>query len=121
MTWTDPLVIIFGVAAAALVLIVALAILPSTPAFKAILVGVATDPVLVGLMRGLLVYILPIASGTLLAYVNGWTDPRLLPLVPLLIGAIRVGEARVDKWLKPQQNAVNPPPVAGSGAGNPAG
>jgi hypothetical protein len=120
MNWNDPLVIIFGATALALVAIFALAVLPSTPAFRQILVGVAADPQLVGIMRALVAYIVPIGIGGAVAYVQGWTDPRLLPLVPLLIGAIRVIEGRLDGIAKPEQNAVNPPPVAGSGGGNPA-
>jgi hypothetical protein len=115
MAWTDPLVIIFGVAALALVAIVALAVLPSTPAFRQLVTGALADPTLVGLMRGLLFYVVPLALGGALAWVGGWTDPRLLPLVPLAGGLIRWAEGRFDRWQKPQQNAVNPPPVAGGG------
>lgn len=120
MAYNDPLVIIFAVAAAALVLIAALAILPSTPAFKQILVGVSTDPQLVATMRALVAYVIPTIVGAAVAYVQGWTDPKLLPLVPILIGAIRIIEGRIDQTTKPMQNQPNPPPVAGSGAGDPS-
>lgn len=113
--WNDPLVITFAIGVAAIVAIVALAVLPSTPAFKQLVVGVKADPQLVGLMRALLLYLVPVVVGAAMAYVQGWTDPRLLPLVPVLIGAIRVVEARLDAWMKPDQNRPNPPPVAGGG------
>ena len=87
---------------------------------KQILIGVATDPLVVGVARAALLYLLPIAAAAGLAYVQGWTDPRLVPLVPLLVAFIRALESAVDRSLKPQQNQVNPPPVAGSGGGNPA-
>lgn len=119
IAWNDPLIIIFGVAAAALVIIFAIAVLPSTPAFKQIIVGVSTDPQLVATMRALVAYVVPIGIAGAIAYVQEWTDPRLLPLVPLLIGAIRIVEGRLDHLAKPGQNNINPPTVAGSGGGNP--
>ena len=115
MRWDEPLAIIFGVATLALVAIVTLAVLPTTPAFKQPVTGALADPTLVGLMRGLLFYVVPLALGGALAWVSGWTDPRLLPLVPLAGGFIRWAEGRFDRWQKPQQNAVNLPPVAGGG------
>lgn len=115
MKWDDPLVIIAALAAAALVGIVALAVLPSTPAFRQIVVGVKTDPQVVGLMRALLFYLVPTICAGVVAYLGNWTDPRLLPLVPILIGAIRLGEGRFDQMMKAKQNAPNPPPVAGGG------
>jgi hypothetical protein len=90
-------------------------VLPSTPAFKQLVGGVKADPVLAGLMRSLLLYVLPLAIGAATAYVQGWTDPRLLPLVPIALGAIRWAESAIDKLTKPDQNRPNPPPVAGGG------
>ena len=115
MAWQDPLMIVFALGVAAVVAIVALAVLPQTPAFRQLVVGVRADPQLVGLARALLLYLVPVVVGAAVAYVQGWTDPRLLPLVPLLVGAIRLAEGRIDQALKRDQNAVNPPPVAGGG------
>lgn len=115
MNWDSPLVIVAAVGVAAVVVILALALLPGTPAFKQIVVGVRASPALVGLMRSLLVYVVPLAASAAVAYVQGWTDPRLLPLVPILIGALRVGEAQFDQAMRPKMNSVNPPPVSGGG------
>ncbi len=115
MQWDSPLVIILAVAALALVAIVGIAVLPSTPAFKQIVLGVVADPLVTGTMRALLIYLCPVMVGATIAYLSGIDDPRLLPLVPILIGAIRGAEARVDGHLKPTQNSVNPPAVAGGG------
>jgi hypothetical protein len=82
---------------------------------KAVLIGVATDPLLVGAARGLCLYLLPIAAAAGLAYVQGWSDPRYLPLVPFLVALIRAAESAIDRSLKPDQNMVNPGPVAGGG------
>jgi hypothetical protein len=87
---------------------------------RQVLIGVATDPLIVGAARAALLYLLPIAAAAGLAYVQGWSDPRYLPLVPFLVALIRAFEAAADKSLKPRQNQVNPPPVAGSGGGDPS-
>ena len=89
--------------------------------FREILIGVATDPLLVGAVRAALLYLLPIGVAASLAYVQGWDDPRYLPIVPFLIALIRAFEAAADRSLKPHANDINPPPVAGSGGDNPAG
>jgi hypothetical protein len=80
-----------------------------------VLVGVATDPLVVGAARAALLYLLPIAAAAGLAYVQGWSDPRYLPLVPFLVALIRAAESAIDRSLKPDQNMVNPGPVAGGG------
>jgi hypothetical protein len=87
---------------------------------KQVLVGVATDPLVVGAARAALLYLLPIAAAAGLAYVQGWNDPRWLPIVPFLVALIRAFESAVDKSLKPGQNAVDPKPVAGSNGGDPS-
>jgi hypothetical protein len=87
---------------------------------RQVLVGVATDPLVVGAARAALLYLLPIAAAAGLAYVQGWSDPRYLPLVPFLVALIRAGEAAADRSLKPGQNAVDPKPVAGSNGGDPS-
>jgi hypothetical protein len=87
---------------------------------RQILIGVATDPLIVGAARAALLYLLPIAAAAGLAYVQGWSDPRYLPLVPFLVALIRAGEAAADRSLKPGQNAVDPKPVAGSNGGDPS-
>jgi hypothetical protein len=83
---------------------------------KALFVGVAKDPLVVGAFRALVLYVLPIGAAAGIAYAQEWTDPRLVPLVPLLVALIRALESAIDRSLKPDQNAVNPPPVAGGGA-----
>lgn len=115
MSWQDPLVVVAAVGVAAIVAILALALLPGTPAFRQLVVGVRASPALVGLVRALLVYCVPLAVSAAVAYLNEWTDPRLLPLVPILVGALRVVEAQFDQAMKPKANRVDPPPVAGGG------
>lgn len=89
---------------------------------KQILIGVSTSPKVVASARAFALYALPIAIQLLVGYLAGLTDPRWLG-VPLASTVLirAVGEALIDQLQKPQQNAVNPPPVAGSGDGNPAG
>jgi len=113
--WTSPLVIVIAIGLAAVVAILAIALLPNTPAWKQIVVGVKASPALVGLMRSLLLYVVPLAISAGVAYVQGWDDPRLLPLVPILIGALRIVEAQFDQAMRPKMNAVDPGPVAGGG------
>lgn len=115
MTWTDPIVIVLAVGLTAIVLILVIALLPQTPAFDRIVKGVTTDPELVGLMRGLLIYVLPSVFALVAAYIADWRDPRLLGIAPIALGFLRWLESRMDKALKPQQNDINPPPVAGGG------
>jgi hypothetical protein len=121
MQWSDPLVIIFALVAIALVAICAIAILPQTPAFRQLIVGVEADPQLVGLARALIFYSVPIGLAAATAYLGHWTDPRLVPLVPVALGAIRIVESQFDSWQKPDQNRVDPPPVAGGGDADLAG
>ena len=84
---------------------------------KHVIVGVGKDPKVVAAARAFALYALPIAVQLAVGYLAGLTDQRWLG-VPLastfLIRA--VGEALIDQLQKPQQNAVNPPPVAGGGA-----
>jgi hypothetical protein len=87
---------------------------------RQVLIGVATDPLIVGAARAALLYLLPIAAAAGLAYVQGWNDPRLVPLVPLLVAFIRAFESAVDRSLKPKMNQIDPPKVAGSGGGDPS-
>lgn len=113
MNWTDPLIIVLGLLVLAILVLVLLVALPQFPGLRQLLVGVGANPQVVALFRALLAYVLPGAVFSATAYINHWTDPRLLPLVPILLGLMRAAEGRLDAWLKPQQNAVNPPPVAG--------
>ena len=113
---TNVLIILAAVAIVAVAAVAILALISSTPTLKQLFVGVLANPQLVGLTRALILYVLPIAVGAAIAYINSWTDPRLVGLVPILIGGIRFLEGEVDKRLKPDQNAVNPPPVAGGGS-----
>ena len=115
------LYVLIGTALASVILIAVLALLPDTPKFREMLVGVVTDPALVGLFRALLAYTLPIAVAGILAYLGNLRDPRLLGAVPILIGIVRVVEGKLDQIAKPQSNAIDPPKIAGSGGGNPAG
>lgn len=80
---------------------------------KQVFIGISKDPLVVGAFRAVVLYVLPIGAAAGVAYLNEWTDPRLVPLVPLLVALIRATEAAIDRSMKPQQNAVNPPPVAG--------
>lgn len=114
------LLLIGGLAALAIVAIVALSVASSTPSFKKMLVGVTTDPQVVGLVRALAAYVIPVAAGAALAYLGNVHDPRLLPIVPVLVGCIRIIEGRLDKNSKPGQNDKRPPAVAGSGGGDPS-
>ncbi len=104
MNWNDPLVIVLGLLGIAVLALVLMVALPQFPGLKDLLVGVATSPQVVGIFRALLVYVVPVALGSAVAYVNGWTDPRLLPLVPLILGGLRSLEAAFDNWRKPHQN-----------------
>jgi hypothetical protein len=115
MNWTDPLIIVLGLLVLVVLVLVLLVALPQFPGLRGLLVGVGTNPQVVALFRALLAYALPGTVVAATAYINHWTDPRLLPLVPVLLAAMRAAEGRLDAWLKPQQNAVNPPPVAGGG------
>lgn len=80
---------------------------------KRMFIGVAKDPMVVACFRAVVLYVLPIGVAATIAYLNEWTDPHLVPLVPLLIALIRAVEGAIDRSMKPDQNAVNPPPVAG--------
>lgn len=88
---------------------------------RMVLIGVSTDPLVVAAARALLFYVVPVALAASVAYVQGWTDPRLVPLVPFLVALIRATEGAIDRAKKPAMNQINPPPVAGSGGPNPAG
>jgi hypothetical protein len=83
--------------------------------FKQVLVGVAKDPFVVACARAVVFYAVPVATAAGVAYLNEWTDPRLVPLVPLLVAIIRAVEGEFDKANKPGQNNIDPKPVAGGG------
>lgn len=87
---------------------------------KQVLIGVATDPAVVGAARALTVYCLPLATAALIAYLSGVRDPRWAGIALAAVPVIRALEGAVDRALKRDQNNLNPPPVAGSGGGNPA-
>lgn len=116
MRWNDPLVILLVIAVGCLVVLTVLIAVPSLPTLKQAFVGVEVDPRVVGLVRGILLYLLPLGAGAAVVWVNGWSNPLLVPLAGSFVGLIRLGESWADKLLKPGQNATNPAPVAGSGS-----
>jgi hypothetical protein len=83
---------------------------------RQVFIGISKDPLVVGAFRAVVLYVLPVGAAAGVAYVNEWTDPRLVPLVPLLVALIRATEAAVDRAAKPAMNNVDPPPVAGGGS-----
>lgn len=83
--------------------------------FRNLVVGIGHDPVVVGAARAILIYLLPLAVATVVAYSEQITDPRLLPLVPLTIALLRAVEAAIDQALRPTQNDTRPVPPAGAG------
>jgi hypothetical protein len=88
---------------------------------KAMLVGVGYSPKVVAAVRGFLLYAIPIGVPILVAYLSGLRDPKWLGLPLALVPVVRaVGEAALDQLSKPLQNSPNPPPVAGSGGGDPS-
>ncbi len=115
MSWTDPIVILAALAVLAMFMLLLVMLIPSLPDLQQALIGVKVDPQVVGLLRGIVVYFLPIAVASTLVWVRGWTSPILLPIIPTVIALIRLLESMIDAHLKPQQNVVNPPPVAGGG------
>lgn len=85
-------------------------------ALKRLIIGVGHSPKVVATARGLLLYALPIGLQLLVGYLAGLTDPKWLGVPLASIPFIRaVGEALIDQLQKPEQNVVNPPPVAGGG------
>lgn len=82
---------------------------------KHFIIGVGHDPKIVGATRAALLYLLPIGVAALVAWLTALHDPRWLWLATL-IPLIRAVEGyAIDQLRKPDQNAVNPPPVAGGG------
>lgn len=82
---------------------------------RQILIGVAADPVVVGAARAFALYVLPLATAALIAYLSGVRDPRWAGVALAAVPVIRALEGAVDRALKPQANDVNPPPVSGGG------
>lgn len=81
--------------------------------FKRLLVGVETDPQVVGAFRALFFYALPLGVGALGVFLSGTHDPHWLWLVACF-PLIRATEGYVlDQLQKPSQNATNPAPPAG--------
>jgi hypothetical protein len=87
---------------------------------RQILVGVATDPAVVGAARAFTLSVLPFATAVLVAYLSGVRDPRWAGIALAAVPVIRALEGAVDRALKPQSNAIDPPRVAGSGGGDPS-
>lgn len=82
---------------------------------KRLVIGIEHDPKVVAAARAALLYLLPLGVGALIAYVSAVTDPHWLWLATL-IPLIRAVEGyALDQLHKPDQNRVNPPPVAGGG------
>ena len=82
---------------------------------KQVLVGVATDPAVVGAARAFALYALPLVTALLVGYLSGVRDPKWAGVALAAVPVIRALEGAVDRALKPQANAINPPPVAGGG------
>ena len=116
MRWDDPLIILLTIAVGCLVVLTVVMTVPSLPTLKQAFVGVNVDPRVVGLVRGILLYFLPLGAGAAVVWVQDWTHPMLVPIAGSIIGLIRLSESGIDKWLKPEQNVINPPPVAGGGS-----
>ena len=80
--------------------------------FKAVIVGVSTDPQVVAAVRALLLYLVPVVAELVIAWLAGITDPRWLPVIPATVTAIRVLEGAVDRAIKgPQANNPASPQV----------
>ena len=81
--------------------------------FKRVILGVAYSPRVVAAARALLLYGLPILITLIVGYLNTITDPRFYGIALLCVPLVRaIGEGIIDQ-LKPDQNAINPGPVAG--------
>jgi hypothetical protein len=117
MRWDEPLVILLAIAVGCLVVLTIVQVVPSLPTLKQAFIGVDVDPRLVGLVRCILLYLLPLGAGAAVVWVQGWTNPLLLPLTGSVVGLIRLGEATLDRRLRPAQDQPDQPPVAG---GSPA-
>ncbi len=85
------------------------------PELRALIIGIGRSPRAAGLARLVVFHLGPSVIFWLNAYIAGWTDPRLIGLQGLISILMRQVEAEMDRRLKPSQNQVNPPPVAGGG------
>lgn len=85
-------------------------------AIKQLIVGVSTSPRVVAAARALLLYAIPILATLLVGYLNTITDPRFYGVALACVPFVRaLAEGLIDQIRKPDQNAVNPTPVAGGG------
>lgn len=80
-----------------------------------LIVGIGHDPAVVGAVRALIIYALPVAVGLAVAYLQHLTDPRWVGIAVALIPVLRAVEGAVDRALRPSQNDVRPAPPAGAG------
>jgi hypothetical protein len=64
---------------------------------RQILVGVATDPAVVGAARAFTLYVLPFATAVLVAYLSGVRDPRWAGIALAAVPVIRALEGAVDR------------------------
>lgn len=81
---------------------------------KQLLVGIGHDPAVVGAMRALVIYALPVAVGLVVAYLQHVSDPRWMGIAVALVPVLRAVEGAVDRALRPTQNDVYPRPPAGA-------
>lgn len=80
---------------------------------KRLLLGVAHAPSVVASARALVLYALPVALTLIVGYLNTITDPRFYGIALMCVPLVRaLGEGLID-GLKPNQNSVDPGPVAG--------
>jgi hypothetical protein len=117
------ILILAGVLGGALVLILALALaLPHIPVrtIRQMVVGVKAPPILVASVRRLLTALGSAAVTAALAWLGAFETGELAAIAAAAAGVLEVGWGLLDQTLKHDQNAINPPPVAGSGGGNPA-
>jgi hypothetical protein len=112
MRWDEPLVILLAIAVGCLVVLTVVQVVPSLPTLRQAFIGIDVDPRLVGLVRGIVLYLLPLGAGTAVVWVQGWSNPLLVPLAGSAVGLIRLGESALDRWLRSNQNQPTPPPVA---------
>lgn len=86
---------------------------------KRAFVGIATDPALVGALRALLLYGLPIGATALIGYLGTIRDPRWLWLAAL-VPVIRAAEGAIDRALKGAGANNTAPPTGAHEAPTPA-
>jgi hypothetical protein len=122
-TWDDPIIVLIAAIAGGLLLTMWAAILlPHVGATRVrqLLIGVQVPPLVVAWLRRGITGL--VALG--LAWLGGALGVAELreqaTIAALSAAAVELGWGLLDQLLKGDQNAVNPPPVAGSGGGDPS-